>query len=202
MGSSLRQRLRRSPPDVVYTPIDVTSSPTSPGINYTPISLAPKDFREVENALSIARQDADLVIFSIHWGPNMRARPTGAFREFARRVVSAGADLFWGHSAHLVQGIEFHNGKLILYDTGDLVDDYVVDEVKRNDLSALFLVRVTPPAIESLHLLPVQIGEMQVNMAQGAGREWFVQRMIDLCEEMGTRVATAPKECSIRVLSQ
>ena len=26
MGSSLRQRLRRSPPDVVYTPIDVTSS--------------------------------------------------------------------------------------------------------------------------------------------------------------------------------
>ena len=25
MGSSLRQRLRRSPPDVVYTPIDVTS---------------------------------------------------------------------------------------------------------------------------------------------------------------------------------
>ena len=27
MGSSLRQRLRRSPPDVVYTPIDVTSNP-------------------------------------------------------------------------------------------------------------------------------------------------------------------------------
>ena len=36
MGSSLRQRLRRSPPDVVYTPIDVTSPSSSPLIHERP----------------------------------------------------------------------------------------------------------------------------------------------------------------------
>lgn len=35
-----------------------------------------------------------------------------------------GADVYYGHSAHLCQGIEIHRGKPILYDTGDFIDDY------------------------------------------------------------------------------
>ena len=87
----------------------------------------------------------------------MRAQPPEAFRQFARRVVEAGADIFWGHSAHVVQGIEVYEGKLILYDTGDFVDAYAVDGGLRNDLSALFLVEVAPPDIKGLDLMPVQI---------------------------------------------
>ena len=69
----------------------------------------------------------------------MRSRPTSEFRVFARRVIEAGADVFWGHSAHIVQGVEVWRGKPILYDTGDFVDDYAVDTNLRNDLSGLFL---------------------------------------------------------------
>ena len=68
------------------------------GLNYTPVSADPQDFEKIEGALAAAHQDADLVVFSIHWGPNMRERPTEAFRRFAHRVVDAGADVFWGHS--------------------------------------------------------------------------------------------------------
>ena len=82
------------------------AGPTSPGINYTPVSLASSHFAAIEDALAIAREQADLVIFSIHWGPNSGSRPTSAFRDFARRVIETGADVFWGHSAHVVQGIE------------------------------------------------------------------------------------------------
>ena len=39
MGSSLRQRLRRSPPDVVYTPIDVTSNGLGVPVGYVPLDL-------------------------------------------------------------------------------------------------------------------------------------------------------------------
>lgn len=170
---------------------------TSPGINYTPISPDPEDFTAVETALAAARREADLVIFSIHWGPNMRARPTPAFRDFARRVVAAGADIFWGHSAHVVQGVEVHDGGLILYDTGDFVDDYVVDAELRNDLSALFLVRVTPPRVEALDLVPVKIGNMRVNLAQGKDRDWFAQRVASLCAEMGTKVTAGPEKLSV-----
>jgi poly-gamma-glutamate capsule biosynthesis protein CapA/YwtB (metallophosphatase superfamily) len=88
----------------------------------------------VEHSIQPARATgADLVVFSIHWGPNMRQAPPDEFKQFARAVLDAGADIFHGHSAHIFQGIEIYKGKPILYDIGDLIDDYYVDIVNKND---------------------------------------------------------------------
>lgn len=175
------------------------ATPTSPGINYLPVSTAPATLAVVEETLAQAREDADLVIFSIHWGPNMRSRPTPGFREFAHRVIAAGADVFWGHSAHIVQGIELWQGRPILYDTGDFIDDYAVDPELRNDLSALFLLRVGASAVERVDLLPVAITHCQVNRAQGREREWIVRRLTELCNEFGTDVQVEGDYLTIRL---
>jgi poly-gamma-glutamate capsule biosynthesis protein CapA/YwtB (metallophosphatase superfamily) len=180
-------------------PLAWAATPTQPGINYTPISLLREDFATIEESLRAARQQADLVIFSIHWGPNMCSRPTGEFRAFARRVISAGADIFWGHSAHLVQGIEIFLGKPILYDTGDFVDDYAVDELARNDVSALFQIKVWPQGIERIDLAPVLISDMQVNLASERERAIFLKRLALLCDEMGTELETDPDTVSVRI---
>jgi poly-gamma-glutamate capsule biosynthesis protein CapA/YwtB (metallophosphatase superfamily) len=172
---------------------------TAPGINHTPVSLAAEHFGAMANALTIAHQQADLVIFSMHWGPNMRARPTPAFRAFARRVIEAGADVFWGHSAHIVQGVEVWHGKPILYDTGDFVDDYAIDPELRNDLSGLFLLRARPPAIARIDVIPVAIGRCQVNQARGAERDWFVERFTALCAERGTAVLATDEALTVPV---
>ncbi len=181
-------------------PLAWAATPRSPGINYTPVSLDAEDFAPVVEAIAAVRAQADVVVFSIHWGPNMRARPAPHFRAFARRVIEAGVDVFWGHSAHVVQGIEFHQGKPILYDTGDFVDDYAVDRDLRNDRSALFLLRVAPRQVLELELVPVQIGEMQVNLARGREREWFLRRLGELCAEFGT--ALTPTDDGLRVRVQ
>jgi len=170
-------------------PEEWAAAPGKPGINYIPISTNEAVMHRVEEALRAARQNADFVVFTIHWGPNMRSRPTAAFRDFARAVVSAGADLFWGHSAHLVQGIEFWKGKPILYDAGDLVDDYAVDSELRNDLSALFRITNRPPQVVSVEAVPVAIGDMRVNLARGTQRIRFLRHLTALCSEMNTRVA-------------
>jgi poly-gamma-glutamate synthesis protein (capsule biosynthesis protein) len=182
-------------------PAEWAAGPSAPGINYTPVSLAEEDFATVRAALADARAGADLVVFSIHWGPNMRLRPSPEFRAFARAVVAAGADVFWGHSAHVVQGIELWQGRPILYDSGDFLDDYAVDPDLRNDRSALFLLRVRPPEIVGLELLPVQLDYAQVNRARGADRAWIVERLAALCAEFGTalvddgeRLAVVPAE--------
>ncbi len=175
------------------------AGPTAPGINYTPVSLAGEYFGAMAEALTVARQQADLVIFSMHWGPNMRVRPTPAFRAFARRVIEAGADVFWGHSAHVVQGVEIWQGKPILYDTGDFVDDYAVDPELRNDLSGLFLLRAQPPAIARIDIIPVAISRCQVNRARGAERDWFVERFTALCAERGTAVLAAGEALTVPV---
>jgi poly-gamma-glutamate synthesis protein (capsule biosynthesis protein) len=173
-------------------PIAWAATEARPGLNYTPISTVARDFGVIASTIGVARAQSDLVIFSIHWGPNMRPRPTPRFRAFARRVIDAGADLFWGHSAHVVQGVEIWRGKPILYDTGDFVDDYAVDAELRNDLSGLFLLDVGPGGVERVEVLPTQIGDRQVNRAEGPARDWFVERFTSLCAELGTRVVVSP----------
>ncbi|HYL57041.1 MAG TPA: CapA family protein [Gemmatimonadales bacterium] len=173
-------------------PAEWAATAAAPGINYTPISLAHEDFDEVRVAVAVAREQADVVVFSIHWGPNMSEHPTPAFRDFAHAVVDAGADIFWGHSAHVPQGVELRNGRLILYDTGDFVDDYAVDERLRNDLSALFVVQLAPTGVDSVEVVPVQIADMQARLAHGPEREWFVERFGARCAELGTKITAEP----------
>ena len=185
-------------------PREWAATDQSPGISYTTVDLAPEAFAGVQSAIDEARRDADVVVFSIHWGPNMRERPTRAFQEFARHVIDAGADIFWGHSAHVVQGIELRDRGVILYDTGDFIDDYAVDAALRNDLSALFFVHITPTGSVGVELLPVQIENMQVNVATGAAREWFVRRLATLCAEMGTALVAGahPDTLAIRATAK
>ena len=173
-------------------PAEWAATPNAPGMNYTPVSVEPEHLREIALSLAIARERADLVILSMHWGPNMRDRPSRDFRDFAHAVIDAGADIFWGHSAHVVQGAEFHRGRLILYDSGDLVDDYAVEPHLRNDLSALFLVRVRAPRIESVEIVPVRIADLQVNLARDQDRFRFLERSEKHCAELGSRVTTDP----------
>lgn len=169
-------------------PAEWAATPGTAGINYTPITLAREYFDEIRVAVAVARERADLVVFSMHWGPNMRPHPRPEFRAFAHAVIEAGVDIFWGHSAHVVQGAEVLGGRVVLYDAGDFVDDYAVDPHLRNDLSALFVVEVKPPAVEGVEVIPVRIDDLQVSRSQGRDREWFVERFTARCAELGAAV--------------
>lgn len=113
-------------------------------------------------------------------------RPPPDFQDFAHGVLEAGADVFWGDSAHLLQGIELVDGKVILYDTGDFVDDYAINSVARNDFSALFLLRMIPHAGERIEIIPALIGDIMVTRATGSTRQEIVERLSELSAEFGT----------------
>jgi poly-gamma-glutamate capsule biosynthesis protein CapA/YwtB (metallophosphatase superfamily) len=163
------------------------AGPGKPGTNYLPVSLEPEILRRVEEAVGAAREaGAETVVFSNHWGPNMVERPREIFRRFARAVVDRGADLYYGHSAHVFQGVEIYRGKPILYDTGDFIDDYAVDPNLRNDRSFLFRVSVEGGALGRLELHPVVLPYARVEQARGTEREAILDRMVGLSAEMGT----------------
>jgi poly-gamma-glutamate capsule biosynthesis protein CapA/YwtB (metallophosphatase superfamily) len=157
------------------------------GTNYIQISLAEESLKVVKESIIKSRTaGADLVIFSIHWGPNMAERPSPLFQQFAHAVMDAGADVFHGHSAHVFQGIEIYGGKPIIYDAGDFVDDYSVDPVLRNDRGLIFRLLVEEKQVKHLQLLPVLISKCQVNVANGSHRKAIVERISSLSAEMGT----------------
>jgi poly-gamma-glutamate synthesis protein (capsule biosynthesis protein) len=116
----------------------------------------------------------------------MVQRPKEIFRRFARAVIDLGVDIYYGHSAHVFQGVEIYHGKPILYDTGDFIDDYAVNHELRNDWSFFFRVSVEEGRFERLDLIPVKLSYARVNLATGGERENILDRMERLSAEMGT----------------
>jgi poly-gamma-glutamate synthesis protein (capsule biosynthesis protein) len=53
-----------------------------------------------------ARQQADIVVVSIHWGFEYQTRQDPGQQEMAQELINAGADLVIGHHPHVVQGAE------------------------------------------------------------------------------------------------
>ena len=141
-----------------------------------------------EDVLSRAKEtDPDLLVASLHWGPNMVEEPSAEFKAFGRWLVDQGIDLVHGHSAHVFQGIEVYNGVPILYDTGDFVDDYAIDHDLRNDRSFLFEVRADADAgVTELRLLPTEIDDCCVHEADREVARWSRKRMRALSNPFGT----------------
>jgi poly-gamma-glutamate synthesis protein (capsule biosynthesis protein) len=90
----------------------------------------------------------------------MRQRPVG---ERDRQAIEAGFDIVHGHSAHILQALEYHQDGLILYDTGDFIADYWVFPGVRIDRSFVFLVHAARGRRPMLKLLPVLLTPCAVN---------------------------------------
>jgi len=138
-----------------------------PGVAHAKFDPDRTDHRErVAAALDRAREhDPDLLVASLHWGPNMVVEPPERHERFGRWLCEQGVDLVHGHSAHVVQGIERTAEGTICYDCGDFVDDYAVNEGLRNDLSFLFVLGVEGGEPVRLELHPTRIDDCAVHAA-------------------------------------
>ncbi|MHC4082467.1 MAG: CapA family protein [Planctomycetota bacterium] len=165
------------------------AGPGRPGTSYLDIRGDPRAGHRVEQAVAATRgAGADLTVLSLHWGPNMVVRPPPRFRDFARGAIDADADLVFGHSAHVFQGVEVYRQRPILYDTGDFLDDYAIDATLRNDWSFVFLLDVEGTRMRRLRLRPVRLTYAEVNLAAGGELAAIRERMRTLCGEFDTRL--------------
>jgi len=166
---------------------EFAATPSRPGTAFLPVSLDDWVLARVEKTIESARRaGAQIVVFSNHWGPNMVQRPPELFQRFAHAVIDLGADVYFGHSAHVFQGVELYRGKPILYDTGDFLDDYAVDPLLRNDWSFLFRVTVSRELRMGVELIPVFLTYARVRQATGTLQESILRRMEMLSAELGT----------------
>ena len=162
------------------------AGPAAPGVHYAPVD--PRDHRAEAILESVVRvRDAvDLLIVSAHWGGNWGVDVPRSHRAFARALVAAGADVVFGHSPHIVRGVEVIRGRPILYGAGDFVDDYAVDPVERNDRGFVFVLRTEPATPVELRLHPTEIDGCRVRLVHRHARE-AADAMVRRCEALGTR---------------
>jgi poly-gamma-glutamate synthesis protein (capsule biosynthesis protein) len=147
---------------------EFAAGPDRPGTHYLPIRDDRATLALIATQVDALRgAGAQLVVLSAHWGVNLRPWPSMRFRRFARAAVELGVDVFHGHSAHLIHGIEVVGRRLILYDTGNLLNDYRVFTGFRTGRSCLFLARFTTAGLVGVRAVPMCITPGQVRLAIG-----------------------------------
>ncbi len=176
-------------PGIFYVPL----TPTSPQANPRLGALL--------GAVEGARAHGDLVIVSAHWGPNWGAAPLPEHTQAAHLFIDRGADVVFGHSAHIVRGVEVYRGRPILYSCGDYVDDYAVDPVQRNDDSCIFCLDYDGGRLRRILLVPTVIRRCQARLAAGSDRGRIVRTMQALCARLGTMTEEVPQGVRIPVAS-
>jgi poly-gamma-glutamate capsule biosynthesis protein CapA/YwtB (metallophosphatase superfamily) len=134
--------------------------------------------------VTAAREGADAVLATVHWGPNMTEAPLPYVHTAAQRLREAGAALVAGHSAHVFHGA----GERILYDLGDFLDDYAVDPVLRNDLGLLFLVELDEGRPVRLEAVPLKLEYCHTRLADGPDAAWVRQRFRAASDPLGIEV--------------
>ncbi|MBT2513188.1 CapA family protein [Arthrobacter sp. ISL-30] len=158
----------------------------SPGTHYVPVDDI--DYRRAD-LLDLVRRTKgriQLLIVSAHWGPNWGAGVPPAHQLLAHALIDAGADVVFGHSAHIFRGVEIHRDRPIIYSAGDFVDDYAVDPDERNDQSFIFLLETKGSLPSSLRLHPTNIVRLQTRLARRSAGA-IAERMQRLSSRLGTR---------------
>lgn len=77
----------------------------------------------MEKEIKKAKEQADLVITSFHYGEEYYLEPTEFQVLISRAAIEAGADLVIGHHPHVVQKIEKYQEGYIAYSLGNFVFD-------------------------------------------------------------------------------
>ncbi len=73
--------------------------------------------------LRLARNLAELVILSIHWGSELLEWPNQQQQDMAAWLVANGADVIMGHHPHVVQDAQCISGKPVFYSLGNHLFD-------------------------------------------------------------------------------
>jgi hypothetical protein len=69
--------------------------------------------------IAAAREKAELVIVSFHWGKERSYYPNSTQTTLGRYAIDQGADIVVGHHPHVIQGIDKYKGRYIVYSLGN-----------------------------------------------------------------------------------
>jgi poly-gamma-glutamate capsule biosynthesis protein CapA/YwtB (metallophosphatase superfamily) len=174
-------------------PFSWAASEDQPGVNLLE-DLSDQTVRLIQETVETLKQPGDIVVASIHWGSNWGYDIPAEHTEFAHKLIEeAGIDVIHGHSSHHVKGIEVYQGKLILYGSGDFLNDYEGIpgyESFRNDLALMYFASVDPSTgqLVQLQMTPVQIKRFRANRASREDALWLKDVLTREGKSLGTQV--------------
>lgn len=148
------------------------------GVNFLP-DFDEQQIKEIQKHISSYKKEGDIVIFSVHWGPNWGYDVPPAHRRFAHALIEkAGVDVIFGHSSHHPMGMEVYKNKLIIYGAGDFINDYEGisgHEKYRGELSLMYFPELDTYTgdLVKLEMVPMQIRKLSLHRASKKDAAWL-----------------------------
>jgi len=141
------------------------------------------DTRLVE-CIEAAKEECDFLTVYVHWGIEREAYPQDYQTSIAKNCFEAGADLVIGAHPHVLQGIEFINGKPVFYSLGNYIFAQTIAR------TALIKVEVQPDGETTYSLIPAFAENGQTKVFEGADAEALFNYMNEISprafiDEMG-----------------
>jgi poly-gamma-glutamate capsule biosynthesis protein CapA/YwtB (metallophosphatase superfamily) len=164
------------------------------GVNLLP-ALSRAVVGAIADQVDQIRQPKDVIIVSIHWGPNWGYEITEEQRWFAHELIERGGiSILHGHSSHHAKAIEVYKNRLILHGCGDFLNDYEGiggHEEFRDDLALMYFAHIDPASADlvELEMVPLQIRGFQLIRASHLDVSWLQQTLDRDSQRLGARVS-------------
>jgi poly-gamma-glutamate capsule biosynthesis protein CapA/YwtB (metallophosphatase superfamily) len=167
-------------------PPEWTATGERPGVQLVS-DLTPAAADELLDRVAAVRRPGDTVVVSVHWGSNWGYEVPAEQITFAHRLIEGGVDIVHGHSSHHPRPVELHDGRLILYGVGDLIDDYEGIggyEQFRPELRLLPIATVDAASgrLTALQLIPVRSRQMRLQQADPGDAEHLRRTLNDISD--------------------
>lgn len=178
-----------------HVPVEWAAGEDRPGVNL--IDPNEQGFYAVQKSIAGLKQQGDVLVASIHAGANFGHEIEPAERQlFLRLIDEAGFDLIHCHSPHHVKAIEVHNGRPILYGTGDVINDYegipILPETEqfhsRLGMIVFADLSLDTGACTALQLRPIRMRRLRVERADADGSVVLCTILNRESAQFGTKV--------------
>ena len=168
-----------------------------PGVNLLR-ELSEATAIRISEQIARYRQPHDVIVVSIHWGPNWGYDIPEEQRHFAHTIIEcADVSVVHGHSSHHAKGIEIYRDRLILYGCGDFLNDYEGIqgyEDYHGDLALMYFadIDLATRALSAVEIVPLQIHKFALVRPSGPDIDWVQQTLDRESRRFGTRIAVIP----------
>jgi len=176
------------------TPRNWAATQDAPGVNLLR-DLSEATAIRVSERIARHRQPQDVIVVSIHWGPNWGYDIPEEQRHFSHTLIDrADVSVIHGHSSHHAKAIEIYRDRLILYGCGDFLNDYEGIqgyEDYRGDLASMYFAEIGPATrtLSAVDIVPLQIRKFTLVRPSGPDIDWVQQTLDRESRGFGTHIA-------------
>lgn len=129
------------------------------------------DTADFVDAIKTAKANSDIVVAIIHWGTESSHVLEQVQIDTAKEYIDAGADMIVGGHAHTLQGIDFYNGKPIIYNLGD----YIFNDM--SEPTAIFQFKLSPEGELKYYFIVGWQENMYTRILSGEERQNLVNQV-------------------------